>query len=173
MEDVNEKAFVLFDKIKEKLRVNKKLCKSWDKCLYYLFTSSKHFTYETYKQLITSTQQIGVKVMSPSAAKKYYAEATRIGRTEGIAKGIAKGEARGIARGRTEGRAKGIAEGIARGEVKGEAKSIIRILRKRLDEPSIELQNKIMNIKSISKLDELLDFAFNCVSLGEFETAFN
>ncbi|MDR2346545.1 MAG: DUF4351 domain-containing protein [Planctomycetaceae bacterium] len=79
--------------------------------------------------------------MSTSAAKKYYAEAKRIG--------IAEGEAEGI------------------------AISIIRILRKRLDEPSVELQNKIMNIKSISELDELLDFAFNCVSLGEFETAFN
>jgi hypothetical protein len=146
LKNVNEEAFALFEKMKEKLHVNKKLWITWDKCLYHLYTSSKHFSRETYNQLINLTKELGVKVMSPSVAEKYYEEAMTIG----LAKGKAEGFARGV------------------------AKSIIRILRNRLDdEPSVELQGRIMGIKSMDKLDELLEFAFNCVSLGEFETALN
>ncbi|MDR2344829.1 MAG: DUF4351 domain-containing protein [Planctomycetaceae bacterium] len=95
--------------------------------------------------------------MSPSAAETYWNEAT------------IQGEARGEARGET----RGIAIGEARGEMRGEVNSIIRVLRRRVGEPSAELKSRIMNIQSIDKLDELLDFAATCVSLGEFATALN
>ncbi|MDR2169055.1 MAG: hypothetical protein LBP59_02830 [Planctomycetaceae bacterium] len=39
--------------------------------------------------------------------------------------------------------------------------------------PSMRLQKQIMSVKDIDKLDELCDFAFDYVSLGEFATAFN
>ncbi|MDR2761419.1 MAG: hypothetical protein LBB88_02315 [Planctomycetaceae bacterium] len=103
--------------------------------------------------------------MSPSVAEQYYQEARTIGKAEGEAIGEARGEVRG--------KAEGEAIGEARGEVRGKAQSIIRILRNRLEEPPTRLQNRIMNVKSIAKLDELFEFAFNCVSLGEFETALN
>ncbi|MDR1484311.1 MAG: Rpn family recombination-promoting nuclease/putative transposase [Planctomycetaceae bacterium] len=67
----------------------------------------------------------------------------------------------------------GEAIGIARGKAIGKAKSIIRFLRNRVGMPSVELQEKIESIRSTDKLDELLDFASTCVSIGEFETAFN
>ncbi|MDR2704155.1 MAG: DUF4351 domain-containing protein [Planctomycetaceae bacterium] len=59
------------------------------------------------------------------------------------------------------------------GNAEGEAKSIIRILSRRLESPSMSLQDKIRSIQDIDKLDELTDFALTCVSLDEFETALN
>ncbi|MDR2172381.1 MAG: DUF4351 domain-containing protein [Planctomycetaceae bacterium] len=73
----------------------------------------------------------------------------------------------------TKATTKGKAEGIAEGKVEGIAEGIIRILRKRLSEPSANLQAQIMGVRSEDKLYELLDFAYTCVSLGEFSTAFN
>ncbi|MDR2346177.1 MAG: DUF4351 domain-containing protein [Planctomycetaceae bacterium] len=95
--------------------------------------------------------------MSPSAAETYWNEATIQGEARGETRGIAIGEARGE----------------ARGKAIGEVNSIIRVLRRRVGEPSAELKSRIMNIQSIDKLDELLDFASTCVSLGEFATALN
>ncbi|MDR1483454.1 MAG: DUF4351 domain-containing protein, partial [Planctomycetaceae bacterium] len=66
---------------------------------------------------------------------------------------------------KTEGRTEGRAEGIA--------KSVIRRLQKRFSEPSEKLKTRIMAIKNEDQLYELLDFACSCVSIGEFETAFN
>ncbi|MDR2344994.1 MAG: DUF4351 domain-containing protein [Planctomycetaceae bacterium] len=91
--------------------------------------------------------------MSPSAAETYWNEAA----IQGEARGIEKGEARGI----------------EKGKAIGEANAIIRMLRRRVGEPPARLRNRIMSIQSIDKLDELLDFAFTCVSLGEFATALN
>ncbi|MDR2171084.1 MAG: DUF4351 domain-containing protein [Planctomycetaceae bacterium] len=63
---------------------------------------------------------------------------------------------------------------LAKGKSEGIAKNIIRILTRRFDKsPSMRLQRQIMSVKDIDKLDELCDFAFDCVSLGEFATAFN
>ncbi|MDR2170766.1 MAG: hypothetical protein LBP59_11540, partial [Planctomycetaceae bacterium] len=99
-----------------------------------------------------------------------FAKGINKGKAEGIAFGIAKGIAKGKAEGISEGKAEGIFEGIA----KGKAENIIRILTRRFDKsPSMRLQRQIMSIKDIDKLDELCDFAFDCVSLGEFATAFN
>jgi hypothetical protein len=80
-------------------------------------------------------------------------------RAEGIVEGIAKG--------RVEGRVEGRIEGI----VEDRAKMIIRILSRRLELPSMLLQNRISSIQNIDKLDELADFALTCVSLDEFATA--
>ncbi|MDR2344992.1 MAG: DUF4351 domain-containing protein, partial [Planctomycetaceae bacterium] len=124
---------------------------------WYFYTSAKYFTRETYEKLVTLTQNLGVKIMSPSAAETYWSEATIQGEARGIEKGKAIGEA----------------TGEARGEVRGAANAIIRVLRRRVGEPSAELKNRIMNVRSIDKLDELLDFASTCVSLGEFATALN
>ncbi|MDR2345668.1 MAG: DUF4351 domain-containing protein, partial [Planctomycetaceae bacterium] len=128
---------------------------------WYFYTSAKYFTRETYEKLVTLTQNLGVKIMSPSAAETYWNEAT----VQGETRGIAIGEARGIEKG------KSIGETI--GEARGAANAIIRMLRRRVGEPSAELKNRIMNVRSIDKLDELLDFASTCVSLGEFATALN
>jgi hypothetical protein len=75
------------------------------------------------------------------------------------------------AEGKVEGIAKGIVEGIAKGRTEGRAKMIIRILSRRLELPSMPLQNRISSIQDIDKLDELADFALTCVSLDEFATA--
>ncbi|MDR2346613.1 MAG: hypothetical protein LBE18_11145, partial [Planctomycetaceae bacterium] len=61
------------------------------------------------------------------------------------------------------------AEGIS----KGKAEDIIRILTRRIEKPSAKLQKRIREVKDINELDELIDFAITCVSLGEFATAFN
>jgi hypothetical protein len=67
----------------------------------------------------------------------------------------------------------GEAKGIAKGIAKGKAKSIIKCLTVRFEMPSAKLQKQIMKVNDIDKLDELVDFALTCVSLGEFATAFN
>jgi hypothetical protein len=46
-------------------------------------------------------------------------------------------------------------------------------LTRRLGNPSAKLQKQIREVKDINELDELIDFAITCVSLGEFATAFN
>ncbi|MDR2344993.1 MAG: DUF4351 domain-containing protein [Planctomycetaceae bacterium] len=107
--------------------------------------------------------------MSPSAAETYWNEAAIQGEARGEARGIEKGEARGI----EKGEARGIEKGKAIGEATGAANAIIRMLRRRVGEPPVRLRNRIMSIQSIDKLDELLDFASTCVSLGEFATALN
>ncbi|MDR2169404.1 MAG: DUF4351 domain-containing protein, partial [Planctomycetaceae bacterium] len=110
------------------------------------------------RNLINLTKELkGEEIMSMTIAEKYYTKATTKGKAEGKAEGIAEG----IITGKVEGKAEGIAE------------SIIRILRKRLGEPSANLQTQIMGVRSEDKLYELLDFAYTCVSFGEFSTAFN
>jgi DNA-binding protein len=131
--------------LKEEFRADRDLWEPLDKCLYHLFTSSKYFRQETHTLIIKLVKELGVEVMVDSVATRLYRE------------GEAIGEARGE----------------ARGEAIGKAKSIIRFLRNRVGMPSVELQEKIKSIRSTDKLDELLDFASTCVSLGEFETAFN
>ncbi|MDR2172116.1 MAG: hypothetical protein LBP59_18380, partial [Planctomycetaceae bacterium] len=104
------------------------------------------------------------------ACAKFFEKHDKAVRAKGKAEGIAEGIVRGISKGIAEGKAEGISEGIA----KGKAENIIRILTRRFDKsPSMRLQRQIMNVKDIDKLDELCDFAFDCVSLGEFATAFN
>jgi hypothetical protein len=51
--------------------------------------------------------------------------------------------------------------------------AIIRVLTKRLETPPKKLQDKIRKVRSIEKLDELIEFAATCVSIGEFATALN
>ncbi|MDR2761762.1 MAG: DUF4351 domain-containing protein [Planctomycetaceae bacterium] len=75
----------------------------------------------------------------------------------GEAKGIVKGEAKGIAKGKSEAR----------------AEDIIRFLTRRFQEPPKKLQRQIMSVHDLEQLDELIDFAATCVSIGEFATAFN
>ncbi|MDR2346295.1 MAG: Rpn family recombination-promoting nuclease/putative transposase [Planctomycetaceae bacterium] len=155
--DVNKHSLTIFKQFKEHIRTDKLFAVVWDTSLWYLYTSAKHFTREMFDQLTTLTKKLGVKVMSTSAFKTHMKEVRILSEARGEAKGEAKGEARGE----------------ARGEAKGIASAIIRLLNRRVGEPSLELQDKIKSIRSIDKLDELLDFAITCVSLGEFETAFN
>ncbi|MDR1483453.1 MAG: hypothetical protein LBT09_01370 [Planctomycetaceae bacterium] len=117
----------------------------WDLGLYYLLTSSTYFSPKTHEKLINLTKELGVEIMSKNTTVKFYTEA------------------------KTEGRV----EGIVIGETNGIAKSVIRRLQKRFSEPSERLKTSIMAIKNEDQLYELLDFAYTCVSLGEFETAFN
>ncbi|MDR1485959.1 MAG: Rpn family recombination-promoting nuclease/putative transposase [Planctomycetaceae bacterium] len=155
--EVNAKARDLFFMFKDRLINDKVLLRMWDKCLYYLFTSAKYFTFDAYQQLVKLTKELGDKIMSPTAAETYYNQAMTIGE----------------AKGKAEGEAKGKAEGEARGKAKGKALSVIRALTRRIEEPSMEVKDKIMSVQSESKLDELFDFALTCVSIGEFETALN
>ncbi|MDR2172012.1 MAG: hypothetical protein LBP59_17850 [Planctomycetaceae bacterium] len=101
---------------------------------------------------------------------KLLEERYEIVRTESKAEGRVEGKAEG----KVEGKAEGKAEGRVEGKVEGKAESIIRILTKRFDESvPMKLQNQIMTVNNIDKLDELFDFAWDCVSIGEFSTAFN
>jgi hypothetical protein len=59
----------------------------------------------------------------------------------------------------------------AEGRVEGKVEMIIHILSRRLELPSMSIQNKISSIQNIAKLDELADLALTCVSLDEFLTA--
>ncbi|MDR2172180.1 MAG: DUF4351 domain-containing protein, partial [Planctomycetaceae bacterium] len=99
---------------------------------------------------------------------------TTLERTPACAKFFEKHDKAVFAKGINKGKAEGKAEGISEGKAEGKAENIIRILTRRFDKsPSMRLQRQIMSVKDINKLDELCDFAFDCVSLGEFATAFN
>ena len=63
------------------------------------------------------------------------------------------------------------AKNKAESEAKSKAEMIIRILSHRLELPSRTLQDKIISIRNLEKLDELADFALTCISLDEFATA--
>ncbi|MDR2760993.1 MAG: DUF4351 domain-containing protein [Planctomycetaceae bacterium] len=66
-----------------------------------------------------------------------------------------------------------IKRGKAEGLVKARAEDIIRFLTRRFQEPPKKLQRQIMSVRDLEQLDELIDFAATCVSIGEFATAFN
>jgi hypothetical protein len=61
--------------------------------------------------------------------------------------------------------------GKADGMFAAKADAIISILTERLETPPMRLQERIRNVRSIEKLDELIRFAATCVSIGEFSTA--
>jgi hypothetical protein len=146
---VNEEVLILFEQFKDEFYKSEIFLRIWDLGLYYLLTSSDHFSPETYKKLIKLTKELGVKIMSETSAVKFYEVARNEGRAEG----------------RTEGRTKGRTEGIAN--------SVIWTLGDRFEEPSARLKQKIMKFENEDKLRELLRFANTCVSIGEFETIFN
>ncbi|MDR1483292.1 MAG: hypothetical protein LBT09_00560 [Planctomycetaceae bacterium] len=50
---------------------------------------------------------------------------------------------------------------------------IIRILVMRFKTPSKKLQKQLKDVKDVDKLNELLIFAINCVSINEFAAVFN
>jgi F0F1-type ATP synthase delta subunit len=77
------------------------------------------------------------------------------------------------AEGRAEGEMKGKVEGRVEGERKARADEIIRVLSRRLEVPPKSIQQKIRSIRNIDKLDELVEFAWACVSVNEFVTALN
>jgi hypothetical protein len=135
----------LFEQFKDEFYKSEIFLRIWDLGLYYLLTSSDHFSPETYKKLIKLTKELGVKIMSEISAVKFYE--------------VAKNE------GRTEGRTKGRTEGIAN--------AVIWTLGDRFEEPSARLKQKIMKCENEDKLRELLRFANTCVSIGEFKTIFN
>ncbi|MDR1924247.1 MAG: hypothetical protein LBQ66_07730, partial [Planctomycetaceae bacterium] len=58
-------------------------------------------------------------------------------------------------------------------QAKAKAEEIVRILSRRLESPPQLLQQKINQVSDVDKLDELIDFAWTCVSVDEFVTAFN
>ncbi|MDR1483294.1 MAG: hypothetical protein LBT09_00570 [Planctomycetaceae bacterium] len=58
-------------------------------------------------------------------------------------------------------------------ECETKADDIIRILTDRFKTPSKKLQKQLKDVKNADKLNELLLFAINCVSIDEFATAFN
>jgi hypothetical protein len=71
------------------------------------------------------------------------------------------------------GKKMGEKRGKADGMFAAKADDIIRVLTKRFELPPKKLQDQIRNVRSIEKLDELIDFAITCVSVGEFATALN
>jgi hypothetical protein len=132
----------IYEKLKPTLHI-KASQQMWQKILFYMITSAKHFHPEDYQKLLKKIPNKGDVEMTISLIDRM---------TE-------KSKAEGIAEGRTEGKAEGKAE------------MIIRILSLRLEVPPKSLQKKINSIQNIAKLDELGDFALTCVSLGEFSTA--
>jgi hypothetical protein len=69
------------------------------------------------------------------------------------------------------GEKRGEKRGRANGMFAAKAEDIIRVLTRRFNIPPKQLQDEIRDVRSIEKLDELLDFAITCVSIGEFSTA--
>ncbi|MDR1492086.1 MAG: Rpn family recombination-promoting nuclease/putative transposase [Planctomycetaceae bacterium] len=123
----------------------------WLKDLYYLVTSGKYFTHDVYEQVKTKIEKRGIKIMSISVIDQLYAE--------GIEKGIEQGMERGFEKGIAEGIEKGIAEGI------------LRTLNKRFKRVPKKFEKQILTIANLEKLEELADFAYDCVTLDEFEKA--
>ncbi|MGL6196721.1 MAG: Rpn family recombination-promoting nuclease/putative transposase, partial [Thermoguttaceae bacterium] len=69
----------------------------------------------------------------------------------------ATSEAKGEARGKAEGTAEGIAI--------GEARKIARLLERRFDNVPSQLNDALLKIADLDKLDELFDFALDCQTL--------
>ena len=57
------------------------------------------------------------------------------------------------------------------GEAKGEAKSILRTLTKRFQTVSPTITEKIHGLTDLAEIERLADFAYDCQTLAEFETA--
>ena len=86
--------------------------------------------------------------------------------------GLEAAKAEGEAKGKAEGEAKGKAEGLVEGEAKGEVRAIIRTLTKRFNQqPPKALEEKLLAMTDLEQLDKLAEFAFDCDSMAEFETA--
>ncbi|MDR1924684.1 MAG: hypothetical protein LBQ66_09935, partial [Planctomycetaceae bacterium] len=73
----------------------------------------------------------------------------------------------------TEAAEKATAEATVKTQSKAKAEEIISILSHRLKSPSKNLRQKIKQVSDIDKLNELAEFAWTCVSVDEFATAFN
>ena len=56
------------------------------------------------------------------------------------------------------------------GEVKGEVKALLKILRRMFGQIPPELQKQLEGIRSVKKLDTLIDLALASTSLDEFQT---
>ncbi|MDR1924617.1 MAG: Rpn family recombination-promoting nuclease/putative transposase [Planctomycetaceae bacterium] len=97
------------------------------------------------------------KNMIPTIFDEVRAEARAAARAEGLVEGEIRGEIRGE----------------IKGEIKARADEVIRVLSRRLEVPSKSTQKKIRSISNIDKLDELVEFAWTCVSVNEFATALN
>lgn len=65
----------------------------------------------------------------------------------------------------------GISQGISQGIFEGEAKTIIRFLSYRFGEISPSLEERILSIEDLAKLDRLVEIAVSCSSLEQFEKA--
>ena len=58
------------------------------------------------------------------------------------------------------------------GEAKGEVRAIIRTLTKRFkQQPPKALEEKLLAMTDLEQLNKLAEFAFDCDSMAEFETA--
>ncbi|MGL6196780.1 MAG: hypothetical protein ACRC2T_18365, partial [Thermoguttaceae bacterium] len=66
---------------------------------------------------------------------------------------------------------KGKAEGVAIGEARGEARKVARLLDKRFEKVPYQLNEKLLMITDLEKLDMLFDLAFDCKTLEEFQNA--
>jgi hypothetical protein len=123
------------------------ILQEWLNDLYYLLLSGKYFTDEDYKNVKTFVEKEGVKVMSLSAFDQLI--------EEGIEKGIEQG----------------IEQGIEKGIEQGIKQAILRTLSKRFKGVPSKIEKRILSIADLEKLEELADFAYDCVTLGEFEKA--
>ncbi|MDR1494326.1 MAG: DUF4351 domain-containing protein, partial [Planctomycetaceae bacterium] len=111
----------------------------------------------------TFVEKEGVKVMSLSAFDQLI--------EEGIEKGIEQGIEKGIEQGIEQGIEKGIEQGIEKGIEQGIKQAILRTLSKRFKGVPSKIEKRILSIADLEKLEELADFAYDCVTLGEFEKA--
>jgi flagellar biosynthesis/type III secretory pathway protein FliH len=184
--ELQEESYNLLTMLKSKLseeRIKKVLKESqrhpndglWESLSYVLL--EKNVVHKINKgELKMSQGLLEVIKQTPYGAEmlnRYRNEGLTEGLSKGLAEGISKGLSEGISKGKAEGLSEGISKGLSEGLSKGKAEDIIRILTRRLEKPSATLQKQIREVKDINELDELIDFAITCVSLGEFATAFN
>ena len=68
-------------------------------------------------------------------------------------------------------KAEGAAEGKAEGKVEGVVRAILRTLTRNFGTVPESISARVQAVTNIDKLDELLDMAYDCADLDEFEKA--
>jgi predicted transposase YdaD len=153
--DVAERLIKLFCELKPHFD-QPEISEEFQRGLFYTYTSAGNLKASGCEEVINFIKKEGDKNMV-SALELW---------------GIEK-EMKGIAEGEAKGKAVGIAEGEARGETKGEAKGkiemILKILTKRFQTVPSQIQDNILQMTDLEKLDELADFVLDCQSIDDLK----
>ena len=145
--DVADRILRIYQKIKHKLS-DPHYHNRWLRILRYVMSSSKYLSKQDFIEVTNQMSETDVATISPLFQELM---------AEGEVIGFGKGEV----------------IGCEKGEVMREAKSIIRTLTKRFQTVSPTTNEMVFAISDLDELERLADFAYDCQSLAEFETALN